>query len=151
MLRNRISKIKIYIFKIQIINSGPHVKKKPLSQYTDTSTYPRIQYVMRVKNGALHQRASPTAPSIPPFHRKKKDARKRLHRADNAKGARPALSSRALSREKDTSETAKKKRENRTFYIRGHALERFIVTSSQRGAQFRWRVFRSNSFQSVFH
>lgn len=106
---------------------------------------------MQVKNGALHQRTSSDGAALyPTVPSKKGSYSKTVTSCRQCKGDASRLVL-EHSREKDTSETAKKKRENRTFYIRGHALERFIVTSSQRGVQFRWRVFRSNSFQSVFH
>lgn len=135
MLRNRISKIKIYIFKIQIINSGPHVKKKPLSQYTDTSTYPRIQYVMRVKNGALHQRASSDSALYPTVPSKKERCSKTVTSCRQCKGgtSRLVLSS-TLERERYVGDSEEKEGKQDILYSWTRAREIHCDEFTKRGA-----------------
>lgn len=69
-------------------------------------------------------------PSIPPFHRKKEATRKRLHRADNAKGARPASSSSTLERKI-------RQRQRRKRGKTGHFI--FVDTRSRDSL---WRVHK---------
>lgn len=85
---------------------------------------------MQVKNGALHQRTSSDSALYPTVPSKEKDTRKRLHRADNAKGARPTSSSSTLERKI-------RQRQRRKRGKTGHFI--FVDTRSRDSL---WRVHK---------